>query len=212
MDLVCLKQRFQGFLFFKEIRMSLSNIDTDQGVKRLDIPHVQANSIALGVREKPEGRPLPKPSSSLEELQKYLQRAAVIDYQPDPAHALYEKLKIVIAKSNILIYDDKAVDKWMLEMVQKKGPGMTWVWKSLTKPLEEIAKKIPACGIFVINTGDTNAELITQWAILISKSDTLKSSPRRCWLPPKPFSSTLKKPTPSAFWCLITKWYSPTPS
>ena len=105
------------------------------------IPHIKVTSTALGVREKPNGRPLPKPSSSLEELKQYLKRATAIDYAPDPVHALWEKLKIVIAENNILIYDDQVVHDWMCKIVKKQPKDMTWVWKSLTKPLKDLIKK-----------------------------------------------------------------------
>ena len=119
--------------------MNSNNVATGVALERNSIGHIQV-STALGDREKPEGRPLPKPTSNLEGFEKYLQRAIAIDYKPDPAHILYEKLKIVLAESNILIYDDKSVDEWMLKLV-KKQRNMTWVWKSLTRPLGELAKK-----------------------------------------------------------------------
>ena len=127
--------------------MSLGSIDTATGKRHLDIPHVQVASMVLGDRSKQEGRPLPAPTSSLDGLKKYVQRAAAIGYEPDPVHVLYEQLKIVIAENNILLYDDKAVHEWMCKMAQKQGPRMKWVWKSLTKPLEQLIGREAAWSI-----------------------------------------------------------------
>lgn len=103
-----------------------------------EIPHAPVKSTALGVRDKPEGRPLPEPTSSLEGFGEYLKRASVIGYEPDPLSIVYERVKIVIAQNNILVYDAKAVDEWMLKMVQKERRDMKWVWKSLTQPIDRL--------------------------------------------------------------------------
>lgn len=107
------------------------------------IPHVPVSSFAFGNREKPEGRPLPKSPSSVEQFSSYLQRAAVIDYKPDATAVMFEKLKIVIAQNNILVYDSKVVAEWMAKMVAKERQNVVWVWKSLTEPLTKLGKVKP---------------------------------------------------------------------
>ncbi len=113
------------------------------GANRAEIPHIPVQSSALGIRNKPQGRPLPESSVSQDGFKKYLERAAAIDYKPDITAIMFEKLKIAIAQNNILIYDSKVVHDWMNKVVSKESSRMTWVWKSLTEPLVKLAKIKP---------------------------------------------------------------------
>lgn len=126
---------------YKEFRMSLFGFGAKSKGKP-ELAHVAVESVALGKRQAPLGRPLPDSSAVVGELEAYVKRAAAIDYQPDPMSILYEKLKIVIAKNNILVYDSKAVCEWMTKMARKEGPRMVWVWKSLTKPLNKLISDV----------------------------------------------------------------------
>lgn len=104
---------------------------------RPDLEHVKLESVAVGERQKPEGRPMPREVGSLEGFEQYLKRANAIGYQPSASHVVYERLKIVVAENNILVYDAKAVDDWLhLSVKKEKKRGLTMVWKPLRGALD----------------------------------------------------------------------------
>ena len=113
----------------------------EKNVTRQSLAHVAVKSTALGSREKPEGRPLPKSLAGAEGFEKYLQRAHAIGYEPSAGNVAMERLKICIAENNILVYDSRVVDDWLVKVIEKEqratGSDLTLVWRPLTVPMKK---------------------------------------------------------------------------